>query len=100
MQKENKKENIIQKRNFFDYLTEAIGWVQIVISLLLLAGILGALIYFSNPSLTMLIIGIGVTIAGLLAGIILATKMWRTSGTINFISRASASPELDNIDER
>jgi multisubunit Na+/H+ antiporter MnhC subunit len=100
MKKVAEKETNIQKRNFFDYLTEAIGWVQIVISLLVLAGIFGALVYFSSPSLTRLIIGIGITITGLIAGIILATKMWKTRGTINFISRVSASPELDNIDEK
>ena len=98
MTKIAEKENTIQKRNFFDYVTEVIGWLQIVFSPLLLAGILGFFIYTSNPSTTRLILGIGVAIIGLVLGIILATRIWRKRGTINFISRVSASPELDDID--
>jgi hypothetical protein len=93
------KENNIQKRNFFDYFTEVIGWIQIVFFPLLLAGITGFFIYISNPTTTRLIIGIGITLIGLVAGIIFATKIWKKKGTINFISRVSASPELDNIEK-
>ncbi|MEP7255362.1 MAG: hypothetical protein ABI666_06275 [Ferruginibacter sp.] len=98
MTKVAEKENNIQKRNFFDYVTEVIGWLQIVFFPLSLAGILGFFIYISNPSATRLILGIGITIIGLILGIILATKIWKKRGTINFISRVSASPELDDID--
>jgi hypothetical protein len=100
MAKIAEKENNIQKRNFFDYLTEVIGWIQIVFSPLLLAGILGFFIYISNPSTTRLIIGIGVATIGLVLGILLATKIWKKIGTINFISKVSATPELDNIDNK
>jgi hypothetical protein len=93
------KENNIQKRNFFDYFTEVIGWIQIVASPLILTGIPGFLIYISNPTITRLIIGIAITSIGLVAGIIFATKIWRKRGTINFISRVSATPELDNIEK-
>ena len=62
-------------------------------------GITGFFIYISNPTTTRLIIGIGITLIGLVAGIIFATKIWKKKGTINFISRVSASPELDNIEK-
>lgn len=89
----------IQKRNFFDYFTEVIGWVQIVASPLLLTGIVGFLIYIANPTTTRLIVAIGITSTGLGTGIVFATKIWKKRGTINFVSRISASPELDNIEE-
>ena len=98
MTKIAEKENTIQKRNFFDYVTEVIGWLQIVFSLFLLAGVIGFFIYTSNPSLIRLIVGISVAASGLVLGIVLATKAWKRKGTINLISRVSASPELDNID--
>ena len=93
------KKSNIQERNFFDYLTEVIGWIQIVISPLLLTGITGLFIYFSNPSIFRLVIAIGITTIGLIAGIIFATKKWKAGGTINFISNVSASPELNNLED-
>ncbi|WP_462249567.1 hypothetical protein [Ferruginibacter sp.] len=77
MAKIAEKESNMQKRNFFDYFTEVIGWIQIVASPLLLTGIPGFLIYISNPTITRLIIGIAITLIGLVAGIIFATKIWK-----------------------
>jgi hypothetical protein len=99
MNKIVEKEKNIQERNFFDYLTEVIGWIQIVISPLLLTGIAGLFIYFSNPSILRLVIAIGITTIGLVAGIVFVTKKWKAGGTINFISNVSASPELDNLED-
>ena len=93
------KNNITPKRNFFELLTEVIGWIQIVFSPLLLFGVIGFLVYVSNPSLTRFIVGIGITLFGLILGIVYASKVWKKHGTINFISRVSASPELDNLED-
>jgi len=90
----NKKE----KKNFFEFMTESFGWIQIVISLLLLTGIPSFFFYTSNPSTTRLVIGIAITALGLVFGIIYATKIWKKRGTVDFISRSSASPELDNLE--
>lgn len=100
MNKAVEKEKNIQKRNFFDYLTEVVGWIQIVVSILLFAILPALWIYFSDPTSLRLVIAIGIVLLGLIGGIIFATKTWKTKGTINFISRASASPELDNIDNK
>jgi hypothetical protein len=35
----------------------------------------------------------------LIAGIILASKIWKKRGTVDFISNISATPELDNLDQ-
>jgi hypothetical protein len=87
------------KMCFFDYLTEIVGWLQIVASPLLFGLLIAAYIYFSNPTTLRLIIAIGVALLGLIAGIILATRIWKKQGTMNFVSRISATPELDNLEE-
>ena len=81
------------------FITEAIGWVQIVASPFFIGLAIGTIIYFTDPSTTRLIIGIIVATAGLIVGIIWATKQWKGKGTILFMSRIMATPELDNPDE-
>lgn len=83
----------------FEFITEFIGWLQIVASPLLIGLAIGALIYFSNPSIIRLILGIIVATTGLVLGIIWATKIWRGKGTIFFLSRNMATPELDNLNK-
>ena len=87
------------KMSFFDHATELVGWLQIVASPLLAGLVIAALIYFSNPTILRLVIAIGVAILGLIVGIIFATKVWKKQGTMHFLSRVSATPELDNLDE-
>lgn len=43
--------------------------------------------------------GIIVATIGLVIGIIWATRQWKGKGTIWFMSRIMATPELDNPDE-
>jgi hypothetical protein len=83
----------------FEFITEVFGWLQIVISPLLIGLGIGAIIYFPNPSNTRLIIGIIVACFGLVIGIYWATKKWKGKGTIFFLSQISATPELDKVDE-
>ena len=80
----------------FENITEVLAWLQIVISFTLIGSGIGALIYFTNQNVIMLVIGIFIALVGLIFGIGYATKMWKTKGTVWFISRVSASPELDN----
>ncbi|MBL0288993.1 MAG: hypothetical protein IPQ19_16835 [Bacteroidetes bacterium] len=82
-----------------DYLTKVIGWLQIVASPLLFGLGIGAIIFFPNPTTTRLIIGISIATLGLVMGIFLATKIWKTKeGTIGFMSKILATPELDKND--
>lgn len=83
---------------FFELITESIGWLQIVASPFLIGIIIGALIYFPNPSSITLILGIIAAILGLVLGIMWANKVWKGKGTIWLMSRVMASPELDNLD--
>ncbi len=89
-----------KENNFFrlfELCTEIIGWLEIMISPTLIGGIIGAGIYVYFQNLTGKIIGISIAVIGLLIGIIWATKIFKSKkGTIHFMSRISATPELDN----
>jgi len=93
------KDPLTDKKSLFEYFAEIIGWLQIVASPLLAASIIGAIIYFSNPNTTRLIVAIAIVTIGLIIGIIWATRVWRKKGTIHFMSRIMATPELDNKEE-
>ncbi len=80
---------------FLKFITEAIGWLQIVASPFLIGLGIGAVIYFSKPDTTRLILGISIATLGLIVGIIIATRIWKKKGTVNFMSRITATPELD-----
>lgn len=88
-----------RKLTFFDYALEIVGWLQIVASPLMAGLLIGAIIYFSNPSKLRLGIAIGVGLIGLIVGIAFATRVWKKQGTIHFVSRVMATPELDNLSE-
>ncbi len=83
--------------NFFEIIMDIIGWLQIVASPFLIGLGIGVLIYFSNQNNTNLIIAIGLAILGLIIGIIWATKIWKTKGSMWFVSQVSATPDLDNL---
>lgn len=93
----NSCEDLIEMQKVFEYITEIIGWLQIVASPLLIGLGIGAFIYFSDPTLLRLIIAIIISIIGLVVGIIWANKIWKTKGTVWFMSQVSATPDLDNI---
>lgn len=72
---------------------EAIGWLKIAASPFLIGLGIGAWIYFTDPTTTRLVIGASIAGLGLITGIILATKIWRSKeGTMAFLSRISSSP--------
>jgi hypothetical protein len=84
----------------FELLTEIIGWLLIVASPLFIGIGIGALIYISNPTTLSLILGISITAFALTIGIIWATKIWKTKeGTMWFLSRVMATPDLDKSDK-
>lgn len=85
-----------QKRIIFEECTEIIGWIQIFISPFLIGLFLAKIIYFSFDSIFAIIISILIVIIGTLVGIKFASKIYNSKeGTIHFVSRVSASPELD-----
>jgi hypothetical protein len=88
-----------EKKSPFDYFTEIVGWLQIVASPLLFGLIIGTCIYLYKPTTLRLVIGIGIALVGLIVGIVFATRVWKKQGTMHFVSRVMASPELDNLEE-
>jgi len=83
----------------FELITELIGWLQIAASPLLIGLLIGSVVYFPNQTKTNLIIGICIALLGLVIGVILATKIFKSkNGTIWFLSRTMATPELDEKD--
>ena len=68
-----------------------IAWLQIVASPTLFALIISAIIYFKNPTQTNLIIAIAIIFLGLIVGILYANKIWKTKGTMWFVSQISAT---------
>lgn len=83
----------------FEFITELIGWIQIVFSPLLIGIVIGGIVYINKPNKGGIIIGISIAIIGLVIGIIFATRVWRKKGTISFLSQISSTPELDKQDE-
>jgi uncharacterized membrane protein HdeD (DUF308 family) len=85
---------------FFQTVTEILGWLQIVASPFLIALIVAALLYFSSPTTERLVIAVIIAIVGLFTGIFWATRVWKKGGTIKFLSRIHATPELDNDEKK
>jgi uncharacterized membrane protein YeaQ/YmgE (transglycosylase-associated protein family) len=82
-----------------EWITSFFSWLQIVFFPTFI-GAIAALIFYYNYSSNMgLIIAISIGILGLVIGVTLATRIWKKQGTTAFISRASASPELDNLEK-
>lgn len=68
-----------------EWFIEVIGWVRIVLSPTFIGLILAAVCYFKLPQGWHLYAAIPIALTGLLLGIRLANRKWRT-GTINFLS--------------
>ena len=74
---------------------EGIGWLKIVASPLIIGSIIGGLIFLKWRTDIGLIAGCFCALVGLIIGIFWATSIWRKYGTMNFLSRVNATPELD-----
>lgn len=66
----------------------------------LIALFIDSVLYFPNPAKANLIIGICIVILGSVIGIAWATKIFKSkNGTIWFLSRRMATPELDKKED-
>ncbi len=90
---------ISEKKSPFDYFLEILGWLQIAASPLAIAILLGGVIFFIRPGRSTLFIAILLVAAGLMIGIVWATRVWRKKGTINYLSRIMATPDLEKEPE-
>ncbi len=83
---------------FLETFIEIICWIQIAISPTLIGAIIGTIVYLKYRNNYGILGGSSITLIGLVIGIIWATRIWKKSGTLNFMSRINASPELDQKD--
>lgn len=88
-----------QKKNFFELITELIGWISIAISPLLIGSLLGLLIYIFKTDRIGLILAILVAGSGLITGIVWASRIWKKEGTIQFLSRLISSEQMQQKEE-
>jgi hypothetical protein len=81
---------------FLDWLIEALGWLQIMLSPFFIGLIFGGIIYLSIPGSTGILIGIFVILLGLIIGIVLANKIWKSKEGITwFLSRTMSTQDFD-----
>lgn len=82
-----------------EYLIAFCGWIRIVASPFLIASAVGAGIYLSAPGRFTLAVGITAGVAGILIGVLWATRVWKKTGTTAFFSRLDATPELNKQED-
>lgn len=95
MNTQNKEVSLFK---IIELTTESIGWIKIALSPIIIGVVVGAVIYFSKQNTVTLVIGIIVAVLGLIMGITWANKHWKGKGTVAFISRTNATPELEKIE--
>lgn len=84
--------------SIFEKSTEIVGAFQIFLSPFLFGVIIAAIVYFPNPNNTRLIIAILIIVLGIIIGIKLVSKIYRSKkGTIDFISKTDSTPDIDNL---
>lgn len=81
---------------FFDTIAEVIGWIKIVIAPLAVGVVLGWIIYYNMQNIIGIVIGGMIAALGLVLGIYLANKAWKSKeGTVFTATRHMHSPDLD-----
>lgn len=82
------------------FLFESIGWIKIMLSPILITSLLNIILFsmFTHPFI--LVLGLCLSLFGLVLGIYLANKAWKKTGTMNFLSRPMFMPELENNQEK
>lgn len=90
-----------KKINIFEESTEVVGWIQIFLSPFLISLALATIIYLLFDSIFAIVVSVLIAISGILIGIKFASKIYNSKeGTIHFVSRTSASPELDKEENK
>jgi hypothetical protein len=85
-------------QKLFYTVLELFGWIKIMLSPFLMGLIIGALCYFGLGNDLGRVLGVLIALSGLVIGAIWATEVYKKQGTIQFLSRIMATPELDKDD--
>ena len=87
----------IYQMKVLEFLIDVFSWLKIVASPFLIAVIIAVIIYLNISGILGLILSVSILMVGVVVGVILATRIWKTLGTTTFLSRIHATPELDKI---
>ena len=85
---------------FLHYFAEVIGWIQIVLSPVLISCLIACLVYFPNQSNTRLVISILIILLGFIIGVYFANKIRKKQGTVAYLSKLSETPDIDKMNEK
>lgn len=77
--------------NYFEYITEIVGWIQFFISPL----IVGYIAYYFIQNTLGIIIGVSIGLVGFILGFILSNRSWKKGRTVKFLSRVISTPDID-----
>jgi len=77
----------LKKKNFAEYIFEIIGFLKILASPFLLGIAIGLGFYIKFNNKTGLVIWILFAFCGLIGGIFWGLKVWKKTGTFNYISK-------------
>ncbi|MDB5200964.1 MAG: hypothetical protein JWQ27_373 [Ferruginibacter sp.] len=92
----------MSKKDFFDVLdicAELVGWLFIACSIAFFAGLLAFFISTLFGEHLGFIIGCIIFGIGILGGIIYASRIFKTTGTIRFLSNSSWRNSNDNMND-
>jgi uncharacterized membrane protein YGL010W len=76
---------------------QAGNWLKIAASPAIVGIILGGLFYLFLKNMAGIVIGGLIALAGVIAGILLAKRISKRMGVIEFNGRVNASPDLDHL---
>ena len=79
-----------------DKLTKAFAWLQIAIAPAIVGIGVGIFVWSRLANLWGIVIGSTVAVSSIIGGIMWANKMSRKNGSIQFMAKVSATPELDD----
>ena len=86
--------------NFIEKFVFLIGWLRIVLSPLAIGVIVGFIVSKGFAGTSGITIGVGCALIGLIIGIIWAERVRKREGSMNFLGKVNASPELNNPEEK
>ena len=85
---------ISRPMKFIERLLSAVAWLQIFVSPVVIGAITGGIIWLALRGSRGIVLGAASVLIGCVAGIAFAEKARKGKGTIEFISRNIAHPEL------
>lgn len=85
--------------SYFEKIIEILFAIRIALSPALIGLATGAYLYFSAASLNGELLGIGIVIAGIIAGIVLVIRVKKKQTAVGFLTKVMATPELDRKKE-